>query len=256
MTASVPSAQSPTPSPFELKSATVHLVAFTPHTADLAALELALQKLSRGEQGFFKGDAAVIDLTDWPASSTALEFSGLLGVLRQAGLDPVCIRGGEAAVQAAARASGLALLPVSTASAARTKVQAEPVSVVAEPQPVTVEPPPQVRASALVIDKPVRSGQQIYARGGDLVVLGLVSHGAEVIADGNIHVYAPLRGRALAGARGDDRARIFTQCMEAELLSIAGTYRSITETLPQSLLSRPAQVRLEGSKLVIEALTF
>lgn len=253
MTAPVLSAQSPTPSPFELKSATVHLVAFTPHTADLAALELALQKLSRGEQGFFKGDAAVIDLTDWPASATALEFSGLLSVLRQAGLDPVCIRGGESGVQAGARASGLALLP---ASAARTQVQAEPVSVVAEPQPVAVEPPPQVRASALVIDKPVRSGQQVYARGGDLVVLGLVSHGAEVIADGNIHVYAPLRGRALAGARGDDRARIFTQCMEAELLSIAGTYRSITETLPQSLLSRPAQVRLEGSKLVIEALTF
>lgn len=109
---------------------------------------------------------------------------------------------------------------------------------------------------ALIIDKPLRSGQRVYARGADLVVLAVVSHGAEVIADGNIHVYAPLRGRALAGARGDTSARIFAMRMEAQLLSIAGIWRTTEAGLPADVANQPAQVRLDGDKLVIEALKF
>lgn len=109
---------------------------------------------------------------------------------------------------------------------------------------------------ALIIDKPLRSGQRVYARGADLVVLAVVSHGAEVIADGNIHVYAPLRGRALAGARGDTSARIFAVRMEAQLLSIAGIWRTTEAGLPADVANQPAQVRLDGDKLVIEALKF
>ena len=110
-------------------------------------------------------------------------------------------------------------------------------------------PPP------LVVDRPLRSGQQVYARGGDLIVLALVSDGAEVIADGSIHVYAPLRGRALAGAKGDTTARIYTTCMQAQLLSIAGIYRTGEAAVPAQLDARPALARLDGDCLLVEALS-
>jgi septum site-determining protein MinC len=113
---------------------------------------------------------------------------------------------------------------------------------------------PVAGPGTVVIDKPLRSGQQVYARGADLVVLAMVSFGAEVIADGNIHVYAPLRGRAIAGARGNTAARIFTTCLEPQLVSIAGIYRTTETALPADVLGKPAQVRLEGEKLLIEPL--
>jgi septum site-determining protein MinC len=109
----------------------------------------------------------------------------------------------------------------------------------------------------MVITKPLRSGQKIYARGGDLVVLAMVNRGAEVIADGNIHVYAPLRGKAMAGARGNTSARIFSLCLEPELVSIAGIYRTTEKELAGDVLGKPAQVYLSDDgteKLIIEAL--
>jgi septum site-determining protein MinC len=106
----------------------------------------------------------------------------------------------------------------------------------------------------MIIDRPLRSGQQVYARDGDLVVLALVSHGAEVIADRHIHVYGPLRGRAIAGARGNTEARIFTTAMEAQLLSIAGVYRTTEVALPADVLGRAAMVRLTDGRLLVEPL--
>jgi len=106
----------------------------------------------------------------------------------------------------------------------------------------------------LIVDKPLRSGQRLYARGGDLVVLAAVSFGAEVIADGSIHVYAPLRGRAMAGARGDTTARIFSTCLEPQLVSIAGIYRTTETPLPADVVGQPAQVRLDGEKIIVEPL--
>jgi septum site-determining protein MinC len=105
----------------------------------------------------------------------------------------------------------------------------------------------------LVIDKPLRSGQQVYSK-GDLVVLGLVSYGAEVIAEGNIHIYAPLRGRALAGVHGNHAARIFCTCLEPELISIAGIYRTTENALPPDVVGKPVQVRLDQEKLLFETL--
>ncbi len=104
-----------------------------------------------------------------------------------------------------------------------------------------------------LVTKPVRSGQQIYAQGGDLVVLAPVSHGAELLADGNIHIYAPLRGRALAGISGDESARIFCSSLEAELISVAGHY-IINETLMQNYQQKPHQIYLENGKLRIQPL--
>jgi septum site-determining protein MinC len=112
--------------------------------------------------------------------------------------------------------------------------------------------------STMVIDKPIRSGQKIYARGADLVVLAMVNQGAELVADGNIHVYAPLRGKAMAGARGNATARIFSLCLEPELISIAGVYRTSENPLPADVAGKPAQVRLVSEdgqdKLLIEPL--
>jgi septum site-determining protein MinC len=101
----------------------------------------------------------------------------------------------------------------------------------------------------MIIDTPVRSGQWVYARGADLVVMATVNAGAEVIADGSIHVYAPLRGRALAGASGHVGARIFSVAMEAELVSIAGVYRTFDDGWPKDLAGKPVQVRLRDDRL-------
>jgi septum site-determining protein MinC len=135
-------------------------------------------------------------------------------------------------------------------------VRPEPVEGTDRREPV--EGPGRVEGShALIIDKPLRSGQQVYARGRDLVVLSMVNAGAEVIADGHIHVYAPLRGKAIAGARGNTEARILALCLEPELISIAGVYRTSEVPLPANVLSKPTQVRLVGGvegKLVMDPL--
>ena len=109
----------------------------------------------------------------------------------------------------------------------------------------TTEPAP---LGALVIDKPLRSGQRVYAKGRDLVMLAMVNAGAEVIADGHIHVYAPLRGRAIAGARGNQEARIFALGFSPELISIAGVYQSIDGDLPKGVESQVAVASLEVSE--------
>jgi len=132
----------------------------------------------------------------------------------------------------------------------------------AEPEPVpapeAVPAPPPAASTAVptrIIDKPLRSGQRVYAAGGDIVVLAAVNPGAEVIADGSIHVYAPLKGKALAGARGDTSARIFTTHLEAELVSIAGVYRTFDTALDAAVAKKPAQIRLaDASQIVIEPL--
>jgi septum site-determining protein MinC len=112
---------------------------------------------------------------------------------------------------------------------------------------------PVVSRTALVISEPVRAGGQIYAEGRDLVLLSSVSPGAEVLADGHIHAYGRLRGRALAGIGGDEGARIFCRSLEAELVSVAGRFR-VSEDMDQSLAGKPTQIFLDGGFLMIEPL--
>jgi septum site-determining protein MinC len=144
-----------------------------------------------------------------------------------------------------------------TPAADRPAASAEPLPA-REASSTTSAPAPTQAAphssSALVITKPLRSGQRVYARHTDLVVIGMVSQGAEVIADGNVHVYGPLRGKAMAGARGDTSARIFTTHLDAELLAVAGVYRVVEDKLDRTLQNQPALVRLDGDTLRIEAL--
>ena len=232
------------PATFEIKSANLPLVALLLKSADLRGLAGELQARYGELPEFFDHDPLVIDLAPLPGDAE-VDFAGLVRLLRNHRVIPVAVRGGSPAQQAAAREAGLALAE-----------EAQPLRPT--PVPVREQQPAEAPASAplgaLLIDKPLRSGQQVYARGGDLIVLAVVSFGAEVIADGSIHVYAPLRGRAIAGARGDSGARIFSTCMEPQLVSIAGTYRTTETALPADVQGKPAQVRLAGEKLAIDAL--
>ena len=232
---------------FDLKSASLTLVALVLKTTDLAALAQELEHRFGDAPALFDNDPVVIDLTAVAEHEEPLDFDALVALLRERGMLPMAAKGGSAAQMEAALAAGLSEAPETAAPAPPRKV--EPVKEAAAPPPADALPSP-----TLIVDKPLRSGQQVYARGGDLVVLAVVSFGAEVIADGSIHVYAPLRGRAVAGARGDATARIFSTCMEPQLVSIAGTYRTTETALPADVHGKPAQVRLAGDKLVIEAL--
>ena len=277
------------PAAFELKSAQLTLVALVVKTHDLAivAAELARSFGPKGESpDFFDTDGVVIDFTQTDIVLPHPQWELLMKAFAACKLVPMAVRGLDPASLAVAQRLGLTEAPpeprrvvapgAKAASPAPAPLAPVPVpAAVAVPAPATrtapaVAPvaaqpvasaPPVAREAApvptMVITKPLRSGQKIYARGGDLVVLAMVNRGAEVIADGNIHVYAPLRGKAMAGARGNTAARIFSLCLEPELVSIAGIYRTTEKELAGDVLGKPAQVRLsdDGSeKLIIEAL--
>jgi septum site-determining protein MinC len=249
------------PSTFEIKSAQLSLVALCLKSSDVPAIEADLRLHYGDMPGFFDHDPLVIDLSALPEGDTGLcapiDFSALQGLLREYKLRAVAVRGGSAAQQQAALSAGL--FPAEDAapirSAAQPTPQAQPSAQAAPVAAVPTVVPPL----AMVIDKPLRSGQQVYARGRDLVVLAMVNPGAEVIADGHIHVYAPLRGKAIAGARGQSDARIIALAMDPQLISIAGVYRTSETPLPDTVLGKPAQIRLQtgeqGDRLFIEPLT-
>lgn len=238
---------------FDLKSASLPVVAVVLKTTDAAQFAVDLAERVADAPGFFDFDPVLIDLAPVREAEEPIDFAAIAGQLRQQRTLPVAVRGGSPAQMEAARAAGLAAAP--DASPARAEAPA-PVEVVREVirEVEVVREVPMPGPGTVVVDKPLRSGQQVYARGADLVVMAVVSFGAEVIADGNIHVYAPLRGRAIAGARGNTEARIFSTCLEPQLVSIAGIYRTTETALPDNVAGKPAQVRLEGEKLIIEPL--
>ncbi|HEX5371263.1 MAG TPA: septum site-determining protein MinC [Aquabacterium sp.] len=240
---------------FDLKSASLTLVSFVLKTGNMPALAQAMEERFGDTPDFFSHDPVVIDLTPMGSLSVPLDFPALITLLERFKLKPVAVRGGSAAQLESAQKSGLGEAPDSQAGAPRTEtVVKEVIREVIREVPVQVPVEVPVAANTMIIDKPLRSGQQIYAKGCDLVVMAVVNHGAEVIADGSIHVYAPLRGKAIAGAKGNTGARIFSTCMEPELLSIAGTYRTTENPLPADVVGRPAQIRLDGERLVYEAI--
>ena len=244
--------------PFDLKSTALSGLALMVRHADLEGLAAAMSERFGASPGVFAHEPVVIDLSildDDPAAG--IDFGGLVDLLRSHLLLPVGIRGGSERLRQAALAVGLSAVsedPTATAPA-RGELQVEPALPVSLPtSPTSLVAPQPLAAPALIVDKPLRSGQQVYAKGGDLVVLATVNVGAEVIADGSIHVYGPLRGKAVAGAKGNTDARIFSTCMEPQLLAIAGTYRTTENPLPADVVGKPAQIRLEGERLVFEPL--
>ncbi|MEY5097982.1 MAG: Septum site-determining protein MinC [Pseudomonadota bacterium] len=234
-----------TPSLFEIKSAQLPLVALLLKSSKLNDVARELQQRYGDIPDFFSEDPLLIDLSALHDTDEALDWSYLIPLLKRYRLVPVAVRGGNARQMQTAQQAGLAFGDEASLGRAETANEAPPV-----------QPPEPALMPALIVDKPLRSGQQVYARGRDLVVLAMVNPGAEVIADGHIHVFAPLRGKAIAGARGYADARIFAASLEAELISIAGVYRTSDNPLPANVQGKPAQVRLEsganGDKLLLE----
>lgn len=220
---------------------------------DLLADEL--HKMLGGRPDFFSGEATILDFSHLGALPERIDWAGLLSLLRRFQLQPIGACNLPPEFVSAARQAGIALLDPAAFAERAAPPQAAPAPA---PQPRPAPPPPQpISAGTMFIDRPVRSGQQIYARGGDLVLLAGMSNGAEVIADGSIHCYGPLRGRALAGAQGDNQARIMASNFGPEIVSIAGTYRTFEQGLPPAIAGRPAFVRLageQGNTLTIEPL--
>lgn len=256
---------------FELKSASLSLLTLVLKTGDLTQLSAELRQRLGGTPEVFNHDPLLIDFSQLPQTEPdnepeqaqlsldaepPIDLPALLALLREYRMQPVAVVGAGPALLARALVLGLAEAPEPEPAVPRAEARVETVvqEVVREVVHEVVREVPGDAVKTLVIDKPLRSGQQVYAKGGDLVVLALVNHGAEVIADGHIHVYAPLRGKAIAGARGNTDARIFAASMEAELIAIAGIYRTTENPLPDTVFAKPAQIRLEGEKLVMEPL--
>ncbi|GHT94780.1 putative septum site-determining protein MinC [Betaproteobacteria bacterium] len=253
------------PAAIAFKGSTVAVIVISLQTLASQTLADTAQELF-GESDFFDGDAGVLDLTQIPEEAQRAagtpDWLDIRVCFARHGLNIVGIRGGIPEIMASARVAGLAWFSADERRAKAPEAApqqppppVEPEAIVPAPEQPQLFPAPPVRRTML-IDRPLRSGQQIYARDCDLVITAIVNPGAEVIADGNIHIYAPLRGRALAGAGGDRQARIFATCFEAELVAIAGVYRTFEGGVPQDLDKRPVQVtaNADDGKLQLAAL--
>ncbi len=247
----------------EIKISTVVAVAALLGDTDQGKLSSALSQITGGTPDYFEDEFTLLDFSALmpPPSPGSIDWAALLALFRSHRLNPVAVRNAPAALEDEIRAQGLSIDTVDQSKQFELTPPPSPEAPPAPAAPVTgpaaAVPAPATNPAAqttLVIDTPVRAGQRVYARGGDLVLMAVVNPGAEVIADGSIHSYAPLRGRALAGAAGNAHARIFSVAMEAELVSIAGVYRTFDDGWPPALSGKPAQVRLNGDKLDLAAI--
>jgi septum site-determining protein MinC len=258
-----PTPGDPAPEPFRLKGGGFTLLVLEP--LDLRAPDFFRRLMDRLTQApnFYRNAPVVIDLQAL-TDGRPINFAEMSNRLRQHKLIPVGVMSATPEQALGAANAGLALLPAARPTAVSEQRAPEPRSPRTEapaPQPVATKAPPVMAVAggpapsrtALVVVEPVRAGAQVYAEGRDLVLLGAVSPGAEVLADGHIHAYGRLRGRALAGIGGDEGARIFCRALDAELVSIAGRFR-VNEDMDQRVMGKPAQIYLDGGFLMIEPL--
>jgi len=229
------------------------------------ALEREIAEQVALSPGFFADAPIVLDLKDSLGCTSVADYTSLRQLLRRHGMIPVGVQNASALQLRAAKAVDLSAFSGASGAGARRPAPAvERAAPAPEPERA---PPPRERSPApleraadrpaadqrtRLVTQPVRSGTQIYAKGGDLVVVAPVSAGAELIADGHIHVYGALRGRAIAGAMGDTNARIFAHRFAAELVSVAGRY-IVSDAIPAEHLNQPAQVALIDDELHILA---
>ena len=251
--------------PLEIKISTVVAVAALLGDTDLAKVSAALSQVTGGTPDYFEDDFTVIDLGNLlaPPVPGSIAWPELIALFRSHRLNPVAVRNAPESLEDEIRAFGLSIDGMDQSrtfeltpppSPPQAELSAAPTAApTPAPKPVAAQIAETTAATAAVvtkvIDTPVRSGQRVYARGGDLVVMATVNPGAEVIADGSIHVYAPLRGRALAGAAGSSEARIIATSMEAELVSIGGVYRTFEDGWPKELKGQAVQVLLQDERL-------
>jgi septum site-determining protein MinC len=245
--------------PIEIKISTVVAVSAILATADRLALDAALADMTGGTADFFEDDLTVIDVAALPEGCGQIDWAGLIAVLTKYRLKPVAVRNAAPALHEEIAAHGLSLEAASRPrddDPAKPAAPAKPATAAATTQPAPAAAAPGAEgvsgnAGVMIIDTPVRAGQRIYARGCDLIVTAVVNNGAEIIADGSIHVYSTLNGRALAGASGNAEARIFALSMSPELVSIAGVYRTFEDGFPKEYARSPAQIRLVGDRIDI-----
>ncbi|QDX22086.1 septum site-determining protein MinC [Pandoraea pnomenusa] len=241
---------------FELRSGAVDTLHFVVKTPQLDTLRSELAQRFEATPEFFAGDTVAIDVRRL-AGDERVAVPALAEMLAEFRMKPIgVVANAEQAEWAVV--DGLPRLDSHERrvprAARESASEAEAEASVAEAGAPAAPAPSEASAiPSTIIDRPLRSGQQIYAK-GDLIILDLVSYGAEVIAEGNIHIYAPLRGRALAGVKGKLDARIFCTCLEPELISIAGIYRTGEYALPPEVQGRSVQVRLVDDKLIFEPL--
>ena len=276
---------------FEVKSTRLEMLSLRLHTADLAQLSQFLRK-KKDKYQVLGALPFVLDLDD--LTDADADLSAIVSLLARQGIAVIAARGAEQRWADKVHAAGLFYLSHEHKKAAETEIDEHEKAACTESPAEHAEdsvteaadtatdsvtetktesatenngqdaeeekqPAPaaddHVPRPTLVINSPVRTGQQVYAKNADLIVMGMVSEGAEVIADGNIHVYAPLRGRALAGESGDKTARIFVQSMQAELVSVAGIYRVFEQNLPPHLHKHAVKIELqEDERLAISAI--
>ena len=235
---------------FQLKGSVVSIIVLELY--NFSAEQFASQLREKVEQApqFFQQSPVVISLEKLAEDHTP-DLAAMLELCREFQLQPMALRGTPEHLLDAARQTGLTLLPTQSRSDTplRTTSESNQPEVVVK----TVVEEKLVRRPSKVVTRPVRSGQQVYAEGGDLIVLSQVSEGAEVLADGDIHIYGTLRGRALAGVKGDTKANIFCQNLSAELVAIAGNFM-LSDALQKQLWQQSAHIHLEGETLNVTPL--
>jgi septum site-determining protein MinC len=243
---------------FQLKGSAITLVVLAMTRYNAKSLRQQLQEKIDQAPQFFANSPILINLEKLENPEDLKKPEVLLKDCRELGLQPLGFSGVPESIQKAINATGLPVLSTPNERALKipkaVEAKVEPVvETIVETIVERIVEEKLVQRQNKVITRPIRSGQQIYAEGADLIVLAQVSEGAEVLADGNIHIYGALRGRALAGVKGDETARIFCQQLEAELVSIAGNFM-LQESLPKNLHKKSAQISLQGDKVIVESL--
>lgn len=242
----------------EIRFAKLNALAVHCEPGPLAAIVESLGKRLGKKPSMYTVEPAVLDLSAWTAQDLeefGFDLKTVKSVFDAAGVHLVEVRCSLPEIEAIAEDMGLKCESGEALTAEPEARTAAPEAETPSPATPVDEQVAEVQASAqatarktLVIDNPVRSGQKIYAQGADLIVMGQVSHGAEVIADGNVHVYGVLRGRALAGAAGDRQARIISTCFEAELVAVAGYYLTFEAGFPEESRSKPTLIVLDEAQ--------
>ena len=248
----------------ELKIGQVGIANLRVRTLDVAQLVTEMRDRVQRAPKLFSRAAVIVDFGGLSRTPDVATARALVEGLREAGVLPVALAYGTREIEELSVALGLPLLAkfraqyeradAAPAEPAPRAAAAKPAAAKAEPAPAAPAPAaPSASAPGLMHPAPVRSGQQVYAENADLTVLATVGAGAEVIADGSIHIYGALRGRALAGAQGNEKARIFCREFHAELVAVAGHYK-VLEDIPKELRGKAVQVWLDEGQLRIAAL--
>jgi septum site-determining protein MinC len=242
----------PHPTAIDIRYGQIGLVQLRIRTTDTGAILDELTGRMATAPNFFRRTAVCLDLSDLGAAPDIAALKGVVDAVRRAGMLSVGLAGGSGDVEALSAALNLPVLSAFRPSTFPTPPVAQPVAAAVPQTPVVAAPAPaplEVGLASMIQTQTIRSGQRIYARHRDLVVTAGVGAGAEVIADGCIHVYGALRGRALAGVHGQPTARVFCQEFHAELVSIAGVFR-VFETIPAEFAGKPVQAWLDGENLL------